>query len=216
MGHSGQTPGDNVRFPGYDVLGQVGTWDEVTKGVVLRRLGPPPPNRFFSAQEEATARALTDRLLGQDEEPKVPVLEIVDGRLTEKQFDGFRYEDMPEDDEAWRRSVAALDEEALAQYGKKFAELEPEIQNDMLEGVRTARNWHGLPRIWELWMRYCLAAFYAHPWAWNEIGFGGPAYPRGYKNIGVDALEPWEERESHPRDPVPWAQRVEQARRLRQ
>ena len=34
-------------------------------------------------------------------------------------------------------------------------------------------------------MRSMLAAFYSHPWAWNEIGFGGPAYPRGYARLGV-------------------------------
>ena len=32
-------------------------------------------------------------------------------------------------------------------------------------------------------MRSVLAAFYSHPWAWNEIGFGGPAYPRGYMRL---------------------------------
>ena len=26
--------------------------------------------------------------------------------------------------------------------------------------------------------------FYSHPWAWNEIGFGGPAYPQGYMRLG--------------------------------
>ena len=35
-------------------------------------------------------------------------------------------------------------------------------------------------------------AFYSHPAAWNEIGFAGPAYPRGYKNLGVDRREPFE------------------------
>ena len=34
-------------------------------------------------------------------------------------------------------------------------------------------------RVFALWMRYACAAFYSHPWAWNEIGFGGPAYPQG-------------------------------------
>ena len=29
-------------------------------------------------------------------------------------------------------------------------------------------------------MRAVLAAFYSHPWSWNEIGYGGPRYPRGY------------------------------------
>src|SRR6266536_1451571 len=51
--------------------------------------------------------------------------------------------------------------------------------------------------------RYACTAFYSHPLAWNEIGFPGPAYPRGYKNPGVDALEPFEVRDALPGlDPV--------------
>ncbi|HJP66510.1 MAG TPA: gluconate 2-dehydrogenase subunit 3 family protein, partial [Actinomycetota bacterium] len=52
----GATPGGHDRFPGFDVLAQAGTWDEVTQGVVLRRLGPPPAPRFFTQQEEAVCR----------------------------------------------------------------------------------------------------------------------------------------------------------------
>ena len=37
-------------------------------------------------------------------------------------------------------------------------------------------------------MRYVAQAFYSHPWAWNEIGFGGPAYPRGYGAFGSPHL----------------------------
>ncbi len=40
--------------------------------------------------------------------------------------------------------------------------------------------------------RAMLSAFYSHPWAWNEIGFGGPAYPRGYARIGAGQRESWE------------------------
>ena len=57
-------------------------------------------------------------------------------------------------------------------------------------------------RLFDLWMRYVCWAYYSHPHAWNEIGFGGPAYPRGYKNVGVDKREPWEVRDAHPRDPL--------------
>ena len=38
-------------------------------------------------------------------------------------------------------------------------------------------------------MRVVLACFYSHPWAWNEIGFGGPAYPRGYSRFGSPELQ---------------------------
>ena len=33
-------------------------------------------------------------------------------------------------------------------------------------------------------------AYYAHPTAWNEIGFGGPASPRGYVRMGFDRRRP--------------------------
>ena len=35
-------------------------------------------------------------------------------------------------------------------------------------------------------------AYYAHPTAWNEIGWGGPASPRGYVRMGFDERDPWE------------------------
>jgi hypothetical protein len=66
--------------------------------------------------------------------------------------------------------------------------------------------------VWSLWTRYACAAFYAHPWAWTEIGFGGPAYPRGYQALGVDKREHWEVGDRADRDPVPWGDRVEAAR----
>ncbi|HZP15383.1 MAG TPA: hypothetical protein VFA96_06145, partial [Nocardioides sp.] len=85
---------------------------------------------------------------------------------------------------------------------------------DILEEIHEADSWYGLraAHVWSLWMRYACAAFYAHPWAWNEIGFGGPAYPTGYKNLGVDGRESWEVQERDAMDPEPWARRVERAR----
>ena len=48
-------------------------------------------------------------------------------------------------------------------------------------------------------MRHICEAFYGHPWAWNEIGFPGPAYPRGYAAFGTpylgDESEHWEPKE---------------------
>jgi hypothetical protein len=49
-------------------------------------------------------------------------------------------------------------------------------------------------------MRATLACFYSHPWAWNEIGFGGPASPRGYVRMAFDRRDPWEAAEAKPGD----------------
>jgi hypothetical protein len=212
---TGTTPGHRGRFDGFDVLGQAPTWDPVTEGVVLGRLGPGPPVRFFTTQEEATCRPLLDRLLGQEEEPRIPLFEPIDSRLAEAEGDGWRHEDMPEDGEAWRRSLAALEDRTHERLGKPFHELDRPEQDRLVESIRTSDEVGGLPGrwVWNLWMRYALAAFYAHPWAWNEIGFGGPAYPRGYKNLGLDGREDWETQERDARDPIPWSERLERTRR---
>ena len=66
-----------------------------------------------------------------------------------------------------------------------FHRLHLDEQATLVEAVRDADDWHGLAasHAWSIWTRYACAAFYSHPWAWNEIGCGGPAYPRGYQAL---------------------------------
>jgi hypothetical protein len=195
------------RFPGFDSASQSKHWDAATQSVVMARLGLPVDVRFFTPGEEATARALLDQLLDQRGEPRVPVVHLVDARLAEQQTDGWHYDDMPIDGQAWRDTLAGLDEDMRAQHGCIFAEADLEDQEALLRSIqeRGMDPWHGIPakHVWSLWTRYACTAFYSHPWAWDEIGFAGPAYPRGYKNIGIDALEPFEVRDARPNaDPL--------------
>jgi len=198
------TPQGRGKFTGYDVLDQTAYWDDVTAGVVLARLAPTSDLAFFTATENGVVSALFDLLLAQDREPKIPVVALVDARLAAGETDGWHYDDMPPDPEAWRQTLAFLDSDARERTGQPFALLTREQQAPLVQDVSEADRWHGLPgkQVWSLWTRYACSAFYSHPWAWNEIGFGGPAYPRGYKNAGLDAREPWEVAETHPVDPV--------------
>jgi hypothetical protein len=183
---------DRTRFPGFDVLSQHRHWDPVTAGVVLERVGNVRDFRFFSPDEQAVATVLCDRLLGQSGDGRIPVAAMIDARLAEAQTDGWRYADMPEDGQAWRDSLAALRAEG-------FATADERQQDALIQAVQDADgDWHGMPaaRVWSLWTRYACTAFYAHPDVWSEIGFPGPAYPRGYKNIGVDRREPFEVRDT--------------------
>jgi hypothetical protein len=50
-------------------------------------------------------------------------------------------------------------------------------------------------RFWTLLVTDCVSAYYAHPYAWDEIGFGGPAYPRAYMRLENGEPEPWESEE---------------------
>jgi hypothetical protein len=199
------------RFPGFDVLAQDTWWDPVTRDVVHQRLEVRSSGRFFGADLAPAAAALCARLLALDDDIGVPVLALLDQRLAAGQTDGWRHDELPEDGEAWRQSLRRLDADA----GGSFAGLDREAQRVLLESVRLGERWDGLPGrlIWDLWMRYVCAAFYSHPHAWQEIGFGGPDYPRGYKALGLDGREGWEVAEVDAHDPVPWAHRLEAARR---
>ena len=189
------------RYPGFDTLSQSSHWDAATTGVVAPRVGVPVALRFFTEPEEALACALTDQLLGQREDPRVPVVRMIDSRLAESQTDGWHHADMPTDGEAWRATLAALDDDARDAFGAGFTECSWADQESVLRAVQHATGqWHGMPAgsVWSLWTRYADTAYYSHPWAWDEIGFGGPAYPRGYKHIGLDAREPWEVADANP------------------
>ena len=195
-----QQAGPRNRFDGFDVLRQARHWDQVTAGLVTSRIGPQPPVTFFTAAESACAAALLDLLTGQEDDQEVPVLQMVDARLAEGETDGWRYADMPEDGQAWRDTLAYLDADAAERGGTMFAGAARSDQLVLIQAVQDLQSgdWHGLnaAHVWSLWTRYACTALYAHPLAWNEIGFSGPAYPRGYKNIGVDKLEPFEVRDS--------------------
>jgi hypothetical protein len=194
------------RFPGFDVLSQSPHWDPVTAELVTARAGTPPRPRFFTETEQAAGGALFDQLTGQCDEPLgVPVLEMVDARLAAGETDGWRYADLPEDGHAWRDTLGYLDKDAQERCGTSFAAAPQPDQTAIVQAVQDRKEWHGLnaARVWSLWTRYASTAFYSHPDAWSEMGFPGPAYPRGYKNAGVGKREPFETADRRPaEDPV--------------
>jgi hypothetical protein len=218
-GQHAVTPQGRGRFPGFDVLDEAHNWDDVTAGVVLARLSLPSMLSFFTPHEVGVAAPMLDLLLGQGGEPRVPVLALIDARLAVGETDGWHYDDLPEDGQAWRDTLAHLDEDARTRHDTGYASLTPGAQARLLQDVQdladSGRSWHQLnaTRVWSLWTRYACTAFYSHPWAWNEIGFSGPAYPRGYLNPGINAREQWEVADHHDVDPIPFAQRVERARK---
>jgi hypothetical protein len=197
------------RYPDFDVLDTIDDWDETTRRAVLARLQPPGPLRFFTADEEPALRALCDTLTAQRGEPRVPVAEMVDTKLAEGKLDGYQRCDMPDDREVWRLVLRGVDEVAQRRFAAPFAALDEESQDgiarDFAEGLLKGGVWDSLDskRAWSVVMRIAVSELYSHPWAWNEIGFGGPAYPRGYLRFGVlSAREEFEKPEAFEQDPV--------------
>ncbi len=196
------------RFPGYDVLAKRWTqsWNEQTRQVIDGRLSVPNVSRFFSPVEWQTLGAVCDRIMPQPmHRPPVPLPAYVDQKMADRRLDGFRYAQLPPQGEAWQRGLGALDQEAETAHGGRFHTLSPEQQDGLLrrmqEGRLTGSAWGGMPC--KMFFDHRVIpdithAYYAHPVAWNEIGFGGPASPRGYVRMALDRRDPWEAAETSP------------------
>ncbi|HEV7158487.1 MAG TPA: gluconate 2-dehydrogenase subunit 3 family protein [Caulobacteraceae bacterium] len=195
-------------YPGYDVMAKARTpsWNEQTRRVVEARLAiDPEHHRFFTDAEWLTMKAVCDRIVPQDRAHPVPLAAMVDGKLADGEGDGYRNASLPPQADAWRRGLAALEAEARARHGRCFHALEAAERNALLtamqQGLLAGQAWAGMPSALFFSARVLpdiVAAYYAHPLAWNEIGFGGPASPRGYVRMDFDRRDPWEAAEARP------------------
>lgn len=198
-------------YPGYDVLGRADSpdWDEQTWRAVQARLALDPAARFFTANEHHTLTSITERIIPQPDRPdseRVPIAAWIDAKLYHDQRDGYRYADMPPQREAWRLAIEGFDQTARSLHGAPFAELSASLQDDVLRRVERGNPpgsaWERLPA--ERFFRSILCvtvmrAYYSHPTAWNEIGYSGPASPRGHVRIWIGGVDPWEPHERETR-----------------
>jgi hypothetical protein len=198
----------NTRYPSYDVLKKRDTpsWDEPTRTAIGERLATPREPRFFDAVQWLALTHLCRCIVPQaDSEPIVPLAALVDAKLTKNTGDGYRDARLPPSREAWKTGLAALDAESRAQFGLPFASVERLQQDALLEQMQRGDMhndaWHGMPAKLFFEKRVLhdvCSAYYSHPHAWSEIGFGGPANPRGYVRLYFDRRDPWEASEAQP------------------
>ena len=196
----------NDRYPGYDVLAKRNTpsWNEPTRRVIDQRLAVPREPRYFTAEEFATLGAIADRITPQPEHrAPIPVAALIDAKLMSGREEGYRAPDMPREGEAWRRGLAALDAEARNRHGVAFRELQPTTQDGLLTAMSSGDlkhdAWQGMSSATFFKQRLLIdivSAYWSHPTAWSEMGWGGPASPRGYVRMGYDARDPWEPAEA--------------------
>jgi hypothetical protein len=205
-GGGGRTP-----YPEYDVMAPDKwrhDWDPKTRQLVLDRLRHMPARAFFTAEAFATLDAVCQRLLPQDDRPaelRIPIAPFLDERLAKGDGDGYRYEDMPWDDAAYRLGIIGIDQTSRALCGGvAFTGLEAHAQDEVLAAIEDGDPpggvWRRLParRFFRLLMQDVIAVYYAHPAVWNEIGFQGPASPRGHIRLALGKRDPWEAKETAP------------------
>jgi len=192
---------DRVRFPGYSTLAKRNTssWNEATRLVVDKRLYQPPARCFFTEDEWPILLAICDRIIPQEGSDRVPIANFVDQKMAENLGDGYQQADQPSMQEMWRRGLRAINQEAKLRFGETFADLPGGRQDDVLHMVQRgdvrAPAWKEIPpeEFFKGRLLHDVVTFYyAHPRGWDEMGFGGPASPRGYVRMGFDRYDPWD------------------------
>jgi hypothetical protein len=192
-------------YAAYDVLEKWNSpsWNDQTRSAVKQRLEQIPERQFLREEHWSLLAAIVDRLLPQpDRHEPVPIVAWIDDMLHHNSTPGYRYADMPPMREAWTQGLDAIAAEARRRHDDRFEELSPDDKDQLLRDVENnrvdSRCWGNLPAggfFRHHLLKEVVAIYYSHPDAWSEVGFGGPASPRGYARLGPDERDPWEAEE---------------------
>lgn len=191
-------------YPKFSTLSQSAFWEKATRNLVQERVTSPPPMKFFTEREWSFWTAVFDHLIPQSDrtpDRRIPIVAPLDHRLHLNHTKGYRYESMPHDRDVYKHfGIEAINQEAQSRCGGGFLDLPHLQQDEVLRAIHDKKPeaapeiWKKMSvhRFWQLIMGDAIDAYYAHPWAWDEIGFGGPAYPRAYTRLERGEPEPWE------------------------
>ncbi len=190
-------------YPGFSTLSQSSFWDQATRHVVDQRVKEPPTRKFFSESAWDFWTLVFSHLIPQTDrtlDHRIPLVAVLDERLAANRTVGYRFEDMPHDRVVYELGIEAINSEAQYSHGGDFVVLSSRHRDEVLNIIRQGQPkaagaiWKkmSVKRFWQMMMTDAIDAYYAHPWAWDEIGFGGPAYPRAYTRLERGEPEPWE------------------------
>ena len=115
--------------------------------------------------------------------------------MTDGRADGWRYDALPPDREAYRMGLGGIQEIAQAQFQTDFMNLEAAQQDAVLHTLAGSHppgtTWQTLDagRFFEELLAELAATYYAHPLAQEEIGYVGMADLPAWTKIGLNEKE---------------------------
>ena len=152
--------------------------------------------RFFAPETFALLHAVAARLLPQPGRAAlIPLAPEIDRRLADGDSDGWRYDALLPDREAFRLGLGGVNETAQALFGAAFEPLGAERQDAVLRAVAAGNPpgaaWATLSagHFFEDSLAELTTVYYAHPLAQEEIGYAGMADLPAWTKIGLDERE---------------------------
>ncbi|WP_019120504.1 gluconate 2-dehydrogenase subunit 3 family protein [Brevibacillus massiliensis] len=189
-------------YPSFDVLRETDAWDDHTQSIVTSRVRPKTNFQFLTKQETELLRAICS-LLVDDQRLNVLsyVLEHIDQTLTQAIGEGQRKAGVPNEQILIREGLQAIDAAARQLHATPFTHLKEEQQTELLQALSQGHGNTEASPTWDpAWQQplfdklltLTIESYCSHPAVWSEIGYAGPAYPRGYVRTQLGQLDPWE------------------------
>jgi hypothetical protein len=187
-------------YPTYDVLNEKNHWDDHTQSIVTSRMVNEEKSQFLTMKERQMLKGICTHLTYDDRKEIIQfVIDHIDQSLASSIGEGQRKQGVLKADFLVREGLRVLNEQAKEQFLKPYAELEPEKQQAMLEEVSKQQTASGAPwgnikptDFFKKLLTLTVEAYCSYPTVWSEMGYGGPAYPRGYIRTQMGQLDPWE------------------------
>ena len=186
-------------YPDYDVLALQDEWDANTREVVTKRLGPFE-FKLLSPWQQDMVKTLARQLAWENRDEVLSwIVAHLDAELRSPEGEAQRKPGIPPQKELITAGLEALERWAKEKYFKGFLSIKAEQQLEFLQllevgGMPQDHGWntHKQKELFKKLVDLVISAHYSHPWVWSEIGYGGPAYPRGYVRVELGLTDPWE------------------------
>lgn len=203
------------RYPQFDVMAEAERWDAHTRDIVMRRLEGPHKFRTLDEHQVRTLKVLARHLLYEDRHEILTfAASHVDARIHDQVGESQRKPEIPPEDVLVRSGLKALDAIANSRHQKAFVDCDVDQQFAIVSAMQlgqleplnpdeaiNAPQWsdpQNAKSIQKAFFKKVLGlmvdALASHPLIWSEIGYAGPAYPRGYYRIERGLTDPWEPR----------------------
>lgn len=193
-----------TRYPSYNVMKEKEHWDRHTRQIVSSRLAGTDHYAFLTKTEVDLLTSVCSLLTGDNRKQIISyIISHIDQTLHSPVGEGQRKPNIPEGYVLVRLGLQAMNHSAREKFGCSFTRLTPDNQRQFLTSLHQEQalteNWNLVPQkeLFKKLLKLTLEAYYSHPTVWSEIGYGGPAYPRGYVRTQLGQLDPWEAQPEH-------------------
>ncbi|MBO8164043.1 MAG: gluconate 2-dehydrogenase subunit 3 family protein [Brevibacillus sp.] len=187
-------------YPTYNVWDQHEHWDPHTRQIVAQRRTPVISHSFLTRQEAMLVQTLAGVLTDEyRQEVLTFVTQHIDQSLNSPVGESQRKAGVPEKKVLYRLGLSGINEASHRLYRRDFIGLKQPEQEELLRRVEKGTvpetsAWQQVaPQDFFQKLLYDVVnAYYSHPLVWSDIGYGGPAYPRGYVRVEKGLVDPWE------------------------